>query len=62
MYLTSLHILLNYRNHVINFVLTNPFSISGIDNVQNICCNAKGNKEHLSSALTCEDFISIDWW
>jgi hypothetical protein len=46
--------LLSYRNHVINFVITNPFSIPGFDNVQNICCGSKRNKYYLNSMLMCE--------
>ncbi len=51
-------LLLSYINHVIYFVLTNPFVIQGFDNVQNIFWNTKGNKEDLNSTLVMyEDFI-----
>jgi hypothetical protein len=42
-------LLLSYRNHVISFVVANPFSIAGFDNVQApvlhyVTCNNQGNK------------------
>jgi hypothetical protein len=53
-------LLLSYRNHVINFVVTNPFFIPGFDNIQApllhyVTCNNRG----INSTSTLRLFLCV---